>query len=96
MLKRLALPLIVLTLAAATASAAEAKLSVSKEDTVGTLLSKQVGKKVSLKLTSGEEMGGVVRSVGDRLVHLGELTGNEYYDGAVDLEDVQAVVVRTK
>ena len=83
-------------LALAMNAADEAKLSVGKSDTVRTVLSQQVGKKVTIKLDSGEELGGTVRSVGDKVVHLGELTGKEFYDAVVDLDEVAAVIVRVK
>ena len=34
--------------------------------------------------------------VGDKLVHLSQLTGAEFFDAAVDSADIAAVIVRTK
>jgi hypothetical protein len=39
---------------------------------------------------------GKIEKVGDKLVHLAQLTGAEFFDAAVDAADVSAVVVRTK
>ena len=76
--------------------AQEVRLPVSAEDTLRTVLQRQTGKPVTLKLDSGEEISGKVRLVGDRIVHLEELTGKEFFDAVVDLEEVAAVLVRTR
>ena len=51
---------------------------------------------VELRMNSGEKIGGKVEKVGDKLVHLSALSGAEFYDAAVDVSHVSAVVVRTK
>ena len=47
-------------------------------------------------LTTGPELAGVVTSVGDKVVHLSELTGREFFDAVVNLDQVGAVVIRTR
>ena len=47
-------------------------------------------------MKSGEKIGGKVEKVGDKLVHLSQLSGTEFFDAAVDTSDVAAVIVRTK
>ena len=47
-------------------------------------------------MKSGEKMGGKIEKMGDKLVHLSQLTGAEFFDAAVDTADVSAVIVRTK
>ena len=37
-----------------------------------------------------------VRSVDVRLLHLGSLTGREFFDAVVPMEAIEAVIVRTK
>lgn len=92
-----ALALLVLALMIGTAIIAQdTKFSVSKDDTIRSVLSKQAGSKVILRLDSGEEMSGTVKLVGDKVVHLSELTGKEYYDAVIDLEEVAAVIVRAR
>ena len=78
------------------AAAQEAKLEVRSNDTVRTVLERQVGKRVSVVLTTGPELAGVVTSVGDKVVHLSELTGREFFDAVVNLDQVGAVVIRTR
>ena len=96
MTKRLLLP-VVLVLALITAAVAqEAKMSIVNEDTIRTVLSKQVGKQVTLKLDSGEELGGVVRTVGEHVVHIEKISGKEFFDAIVDLDEVAAVILRVR
>ena len=78
------------------AGAQDAKLEVRSNDTVRTVLERQVGKRVSVVLTTGPELAGVVTSVGDKVVHLSELTGREFFDAVVNLDQVGAVVIRTR
>ena len=78
------------------AGAQDAKLEVRSNDTVRTVLERQVGKRVSVVLTTGPELAGVVSSVGDKVVHLSELTGREFFDAVVNLDQVGAVVIRTR
>ncbi len=59
-------------------------------------LEKLVGKNVTLKLSSGEELGGVVAKVGPNAVQLSQLTGKEFFDAVIPLEKVVALIVRTR
>ena len=95
--KRTLLPAAALLLALAAGLAAqEARLPVSAQDTPRTVLQRHIGKAVTLKLDSGDEIAGKVRLVGDRIVHLEELAGKEFYDAVVDLDEVAAVIVRAR
>jgi len=71
-------------------------LNVSANDTLQTVLAAQKGKRVTLRLSGGQEITGVMREATARLVVLGGLTGREFFDAAVPLEKVEAVLVRTK
>jgi hypothetical protein len=51
---------------------------------------------VSLVLTTGPELTGVVASVGDQVVHLTGLAGREFFDAVVSLDRIGAVVVRVR
>jgi len=74
---------------------AEAQQVIAGE-TIRTVLSQRLAKPVTLQLDSGEELTGLVRSVGDRVVQLEKLAGREFYDAYVDLEEVAAVIVRAR
>lgn len=72
-----------------------APLEVAANAGMAEVLSAQVGKRVSVQLRTGEELTGVVRSVGERIVVIGELAGREFFDAAVAVDAVAAVIVRT-
>jgi predicted NAD/FAD-binding protein len=76
--------------------AQDARLEVRTGDTVKSLLQRQMGKRVTLVLTTGPEFAGVVSAVGDQVVHLTGLTGREFFDAVVSLEHVGAVLVRVR
>lgn len=59
-------------------------------------LDSQVGKRVKLKLTSGQDLEGTVASVTAQTVQLTQLAGSEFFDAAVRLDHVSAVIVRVK
>jgi len=75
---------------------AQGKIDLQSSDTVHTILEKNVGGVVELRMKSGEKIGGKVEKVGEKLVHLSQLTGAEFYDAAVDLDAISAVVVRMR
>jgi hypothetical protein len=77
------------------AVAQDAKLEVKSTDTVRTLLERQMGKRVSVVLTTGPELAGVVTVVGDKVVQLSKLSGREFFDAVVALDHIGAVIVRT-
>jgi len=71
-------------------------LAISASDSLQTVLAAQKGKRVTLRLSGGGEITGVMREATARLVVLGGLTGREFFDAAVPLDKVEAVIVRTK
>lgn len=71
-------------------------LVVNMDDTLEKLLVAQKGKRVTVKLGPSDELTGVVKTVTPNLVHLSELTGREFFDAAVDMKQIRAVIVRTK
>lgn len=73
---------------------AQTKIDLQPSDTITSILQKNTGQTVELRMTSGEKIGGKVEKVGDKLVQLSSLTGAEFYDGAVDLSHISAVIVR--
>ena len=91
---------VVLTLAftALAASAfAQSKIELGSEgDDLRTVISKQVGQRVELRLSSGDKIAGKVEKVTVNAVHLSSITGQELFDAAVAISHVSAVLVRTK
>jgi len=90
------LMLVILLLTSLAIAQEPAKLTVGGDDTIRSILKKQVGQQVSLKLDSGDEISGVVRFVGDSVVHLGGLTGKEFYDAVIDPDEIAAVIIRVR
>ena len=88
--------MLTVVLAAGTVSAAEGDLDVSPPDAIAGNLQKQVGKRVTLKLTSGQDVEGTVAKVGPTAVQLSQLAGKEFFDAVVRLDHVSALIVRTK
>jgi hypothetical protein len=88
------LRLLTLLIMTTTAALAQTPIGFQSSDTIASVLKRQVGQKVELRLKSGEKIGGKVESLGDKLVYLTAITGMEYYEGVVLVDDVSAVVVR--
>ena len=59
-------------------------------------LEQQIGKRVKLKLNSGQDVEGKVVGVTDKAVFVDELTGMEFYGATVKLGEVAAVIARTR
>lgn len=88
--------LLSMALACAALPVAAQELRIGANDTVENVLAAQKGKRVTVRLQSGQELAGIVRSVTNRLVHIGALSGKEFFDAVVPLSAVQAVIIRTR
>jgi hypothetical protein len=88
--------LVATALCLAMAHASAQGLNVSPADTIPSVVAAQNGKRVTLRLRSGQELTGTLRRSTDRLVVLGELSGREFFDAVVPVEAIEAVIVRTK
>jgi hypothetical protein len=86
----------ILLSASANVFAADAKLEVNPGDSTAEILTRQIGQVVELRLVGGEKIGGTVATVGSQLVHLSQLSEASFFDAAVRLDHISAVVVRTK
>ena len=75
--------------------AQEATLEVNA-DAIKVSLERQVGKRVRLRLVSGQEVEGTVVAVGTAGVHVGRLAGMDFYDAVVRLDQIAAVIVRVR
>jgi hypothetical protein len=74
----------------------QTKIELQPDDSMRSVLEKQVGQIVDLRMKSGEKLGGKVEKVTNKLAHLSQLTGAEFYDAVVDIDGIAAVAVRTK
>jgi hypothetical protein len=87
--------LTVMSIVTSTAALADGKVDFQPSDTPKTVLERQAGQRVELRLKSGEKLAGKVEKVGDKAVHLSAISGQEFFDAVVVLDDVTAVLVRT-
>ena len=74
--------------------AQDAKANLSAADAIRLALNEQVGKRVKVKLASGQDLDGQVAGVGTHAVALTQLTGQEFYNATVAIDQVAAVIVR--
>ena len=81
--------------AAPSAPAQEAALDVSA-DAIKVNLERQVGKRVRLRLLSGQDVDGTVVAVGAAAVHMSRLAGMDFFDGVVRLDQIAAVIIRVR
>ena len=85
-----------IALSCSLAAAQDSKLDVKAGDSMKSLLERHASKRVTVVLTTGTELSGVVTIVGDQVVHLSELSGREFFDAVVGLDRINAVLVRVR
>lgn len=78
------------------ATSEEIKLDASASGAVKSNLEKLTGKKVAIRVTSGDEIGGTVQNVGPEGVVITQLTGREFFDALIPIEKIVAVIVRAR
>lgn len=78
------------------ASADEQTLDLNGPDIIRQILEQQLGKRVKVKLKSGQDMEGKVTKVGTHALQLTELTSLELFEATIKLDDVTAVIVRVR
>jgi hypothetical protein len=100
MLVRLALAVMIMAAAihlpAGVLHAQPERLEVGDADSVKMVLERQVGKRVAVVLSTGQELNGVVIKVTRDLLHLSELGGREFNDAVIPLDRINAVVIRVR
>ncbi len=74
----------------------EEKIAFHSADTPQVFLERHMGKSVTLKLDSGQELSGIVSEVGNHMVYLAKLRGKEFYDALVRIDRITAVIVRAR
>ena len=71
-------------------------LTVTASDTTQSVIATQKGKRLTLRLRSGQELSGTLRESSDKLVVLEAVAGREFFDAVIPLDAVEAVLIRTK
>lgn len=74
--------------------AQNSQIDLSSSDTMRQAVEQHAGKRVKLKLISGQDIEGVVAKVGNQAISLTELTGMEFFDATVRLDQIAAVIAR--
>jgi Skp family chaperone for outer membrane proteins len=85
-----------LTLAVTAHATAAQELRIGANDSVQSVLAAQKGKRVTVRVRSGQEFTGIMREATGRLVQLGAISGREFFDAVVPLDAIDAVLVRTR
>ena len=71
-------------------------LVLNPGDTMEKVLTAQKGKKVTIRLGSGEDLSGTVKEVNGSLVQLSGLSGKEFYDAVIATQRIAAGIIRTQ
>jgi hypothetical protein len=95
-MKQMLLVFLAMIVLASPNAVAQNKLDLQANDTIRTVLEREVGKPVELRLKSGEKIAGKLAKVTDKLAHLSQLTDADFYDAAVEIDSIAVVVVRVR
>jgi hypothetical protein len=74
----------------------ESVVDLNSPEAIRHTLEQQTGKRVKLKLQSGQELEGKISKVGSNVVVVSELSGMEFFDATVRVDQVAAVIVRVR
>lgn len=100
MLVRLAVAILIMAatihLPAGVLHAQPERLEVGDADSVKIVLERQVGKRVAVVLSTGQELNGVVIKVTRELLHLSEVGGREFNDAMIPPDRINAVMIRVR
>jgi len=64
--------------------------------TIKDVLQEYMGKRVLVRLESGEDLEGTVTKVGDFVVHISKLSGKDFYDAVIRIERINAVIFKVR
>jgi hypothetical protein len=78
------------------AAGEEATVDLNSPNAIKSALEQQIGKRVKVKLESGQDLEGKVAKIGSHTVQLTELTGMEFFDATVKLDEIAAVIVKVR
>lgn len=79
------------------ASAEDVKFELKASAGMMDILVENTGKRVMLRLASGEEIEGTVTMVGNSLVHISKLGGGkDFYDAVVSIDKITAIRMKMR
>ncbi len=78
--------------------AAETKpgFQITKQETIRSLLQKNLGKQIVLQMDSGTQVFGTIKMVGKSLVHVTKPKGKEYFDIIILIDKIEALEIMVK
>jgi len=77
--------------------AAEQKYELkSASVTINDILAENAGKRVIVRMDSGENLEGTVSKVGVSLVHISKISGKDFYDAVVRIDRISAVLFKVR
>lgn len=68
----------------------------SSAATVRDVLAENMGKRVIVRMDTGDNLEGTVSKVGDTLVHISKIAGKDFYDAVVRMDKVSAVLFKVR
>ena len=71
-------------------------VTISPNDTTQSMLAAQKGKRVTVRLRSGQELTGTMRDANAKVAVIAAVSGREFFDAVVPLDAIEAVLIRTK
>lgn len=75
----------------------ESRMHIEKADTIAAVLARLEGQPVRLRLAgNGEELSGKLVSVGQNVAHLSNLSGRDFFDAVVRIDQIAAVVAQVR
>jgi small nuclear ribonucleoprotein (snRNP)-like protein len=77
-------------------SAQEMKFELNQGYGIKEILTGYTGKRVAIRLDAGEELEGIVTSVGDHLVHISKLSKRDFFDAVIRIDKVDAIIIRVR
>ena len=71
-------------------------VTLSPNDSTQSVLVAQKGKRVTVRLRSGQELTGTMRDSNGKVAVIAAVSGREFFDAVVPLDAIEAVLIRTK
>jgi len=68
----------------------------SSASTVKDVLMENIGKRVIVRMDTGDNLEGTVNKVGDSLVHISKISGRDFYDAVVRMDKISAVIFKVR
>ena len=68
-------------------------LDSTTENTIAAILTKNIGKVVSIRLGAGEDLSGKIVNAKNGMVHLAELKGRDFSDAVISVNAISAVII---